>query len=284
MLKINRNQQEAANSNEPQDFELDDNYLDTGSDADFDFFSDEDDAEEEEADGSQPKASKKWTIALAAVAIVVIVVIVFGIVSHFRGGGKEPDQNEPSQQEEVQRSESGGDNTVVTESGLVYRNPEKNSDDTLSENREDVPEEPKVNANGLTDDEEDMYNDALGIGVQNLTGNIVHENNTPITEGDFTRDYNSTDIPMYYEIKSIRQVQDYISYTKYRTTTADGIELYWLDGSYHGKPVRLTTTLSVFKELSASGVIPVIVEVTVTKDGNQLITGFTVDTTTAPSR
>ena len=123
-----------------------------------------------------------------------------------------------------------------------------------------------------------MYNAALGIGVQDLTDNDINQNDTPMTSGDFTKDYNSTDIPMFYEIKNIRTVNDYISYTKYRTSTADGVELYWLDGEYHGKPVRLTTTLQVFKELSASGVVPVLVEVTTTKDGNQLVTGFTVDT------
>lgn len=242
------------------DVELDDSYLDSDAEDSFDLYSDEedeDDDDEEEGEGGPLAGKLKFVIIGVVVVVLVAATVLIG--KNLVGGDGEEDEPPEQQQEQV-----------VTDSGLVYSN--------TGEEEEPLVEEPQVNASGLTDADEQMYNDAIGIGVQNLTGDTVDRNTTGITGDDFTKDYSSTDIPMYYEIKSIRQVKDYISYTKYRTSTADGIELYWLDGEYHGKPVRLTTTLSVFKELSSSGVIPVIVEVTMTKDGNQLITGFTVDT------
>ena len=234
---------------EKDDFELEDSYLDKGLDDSFNFFDDDDDKEEDEPEGGGPKSGGKKFILIGVVLVLIIALVAAFFL--LRGRGKE-DEN-------------------VVEDSPVYTE--------VIEEQPEVEEPPvEVNPSGLTDEEEQMYNAALGIGVQDLTDNDINQNDTPMTSGDFTKDYNSTDIPMFYEIKNIRTVNDYISYTKYRTSTADGVELYWLDGEYHGKPVRLTTTLQVFKELSASGVVPVLVEVTTTKDGNQLVTGFTVDT------
>jgi hypothetical protein len=118
--------------------------------------------------------------------------------------------------------------------------------------------------------------DSIGVGVTDLTADTVVQNDAPVEENTFLRDLKGEDVPEYWEVSNIVSVSDYVSYVKHRAITADGIELYWLDGTYKGKPCKIQISYKIFKELDLEGVVPVDVEVVKTKGGQLISTYFTV--------
>src|SRR5690606_6135627 len=83
-----------------------------------------------------------------------------------------------------------------------------------------------------------------------------------------------------FVIDQIYTTIDFVSYTKKRAVTGDGIELYWLDAEYKGKPAKIQVSFKIFKELDPVGVTVVDVEVTKAKGKDNklhdIVTGFTV--------
>lgn len=116
-------------------------------------------------------------------------------------------------------------------------------------------------------------------GMQDISGDTVKINEAPVVES-FVKDLNSQPLPEKFEIASYTTVTDFVSYKKKRSVMADGVELYWLDAEYKGKPAIVQVSLKVFKELDEVGIIPVDVEIVQVKleDGkkHELATNFVV--------
>lgn len=90
-----------------------------------------------------------------------------------------------------------------------------------------------------------------------------HNTNTGSVEdpGDFLKDINGSQIPKHYEVKKINYETDFVSYTKKRGVTGDGVELLWLDAEYKGNPYVIQVPFKVWKELDETGITVVNMEV-----------------------
>jgi hypothetical protein len=117
-------------------------------------------------------------------------------------------------------------------------------------------------------------------GITDIGTNRQSINNTPVSDDTFVKDLNGLPVETQFKVENIQYTIDFVSYTKKRAATADGIELYWLDAEYKGKPAKIQVPFKIFKELDLVGVTVVDVEVTTTrtKDNKKvdIVTGFTV--------
>lgn len=262
------------NDFEDEDLEMDDDELDGDDDFDFDF--DDDDDFDEEGGGSGGGTKKIVMIGVAAILVISLIALLF---FKFKNKSDSPDENiiEGTGQEEFDPynyGDSGGET-----SGEEGGSDTPPAEDSLTE--EELNEQIKQKR-------EDELNQAIGIGIQDLSqvGDKIPsgtKNTAELVDKSPLQDFQSTDIPMFYDIDNIRYVEDYVTYTKYRTTTAPGVELYWLDGTYQGKRVIIPTSLGVFQNLTPSGVVPVDVEITTLvpsergETPQQVVTGFYIN-------
>lgn len=90
-----------------------------------------------------------------------------------------------------------------------------------------------------------------------------HNTNTgEVTDSaEFLKDINGSQIPKHYEVKKINYETDFVSYTKKRGVTGDGVELLWLDAEYKGNPYVIQVPFKVWKELDETGITVVDMEV-----------------------
>lgn len=116
-----------------------------------------------------------------------------------------------------------------------------------------------------------------GYGVDSAIKNSQLNNIIPVQTDTFLKDLDGQDIPEMFEVKAITEISDFVTYTKHRAITGEGIELYWLEGKYKGKPCRLTIPYKYFKELPEEGAVICTIEIIQTKEGNKLATHFQFD-------
>lgn len=64
-----------------------------------------------------------------------------------------------------------------------------------------------------------------------------------------------------YTVLGIRDSYDFVSYEKKRGTWGGGLELYWLEAEYKGSKYSIQVPFKYYKELDASGIVPVRMEV-----------------------
>ena len=117
----------------------------------------------------------------------------------------------------------------------------------------------------------------VAAGAPDVYANSTKENDTPIINPNkITHGLNGEEVDAKFKISKITTVRDFINYEKFRSTTAEGLEFYWLEVEYKGKPYKVQTPYKIFKELEDSGVTLADVEVTYTDSGVQIITYMNV--------
>lgn len=118
-------------------------------------------------------------------------------------------------------------------------------------------------------------------GIKDISGDTVKKNTAPVVPEKFVKDLKGKPVAENYDIANIKTVIDFISYKKNRAVTGEGVELYWLDATYKGKPAKVQVPLSIFKELDEVGVTVVDVEIAEVYDGNnnyqEIATSFSVN-------
>jgi hypothetical protein len=122
--------------------------------------------------------------------------------------------------------------------------------------------------------------EGLTPGIKDISQNTNMTMGAGMSPDSFTKDLNGIPVALNYQINEIYIATDFVSYTKRRATTAEGIELLWLDAEYKGKPCKIQVPLRIFKELDSTGVTVVSVEVAKVKgsDGkeHEIVTDFVV--------
>lgn len=116
-----------------------------------------------------------------------------------------------------------------------------------------------------------------GYGVDAVIKDSQSSSTIPVQTDTFLKDLDGQDIPEMFEVKAITEISDFVTYTKHRAITGDGIELYWLEGKYKGQPCRLTIPYKYFKELPEEGAVICTIEIVQTKEDNKLATHFQFD-------
>lgn len=88
----------------------------------------------------------------------------------------------------------------------------------------------------------------------------------------FTGDFEGNQVPLNYEVSSISFVNDMVNYEKFRATTGEGLELFWLDIIYKEKEYRAQIPYYIYVQLEDKGIIIVNMEVLTLVDGGTMIT------------
>lgn len=264
-------------------------------DGGFGFDDEDEDFDDDDEDDEGGGGGRKTVIIIGVVAIVVVLLMA---TLFFKSRNKEPkiDENQIELEGEEQKLDENGEPIFdpFAEANKKKGN-KKDGEDTTQTDGEDGEEVELDEDGNPIDPEADMQkqrekelNAAIGIGVQDLSNSGASiprgtKNTAEVTSNSPVQDFQSTDIPMFYEIDNIRYVSDHVSYTKYRATTAPGVELYWLDATYQGKRAIIPTSLGVFQNLAPTGVVGVDVEVTTLvpeergEEPQQVITGFYIN-------
>lgn len=93
---------------------------------------------------------------------------------------------------------------------------------------------------------------------------------------EFLKDLNHKDIKPEYVVKTITKITDFINYEKKRASTADGLELYWLDAVYKDRPYKVQVPFQIFKELEPKGITVVDLEILNLSDNSQVVSYMSV--------
>lgn len=143
------------------------------------------------------------------------------------------------------------------------------------EEEQAVIEEPVVEekVDSLTEMQDSLYK--KGIGKEAVDEKKIYDQG-PLSGKDFRKDFTNIDSPESYEMPiKIAAVNDSVSYTKHRTMTDDGMDMYWVDAQYKSKKTRLTLPYYIWQTLSPQGVMDVIVETVTDKGGKTFVTSIT---------
>jgi hypothetical protein len=223
----------------------------------------DDDEDQPSISSKNPTGNFKKIVTGCVVGAVVIFIVIF-MTSYLN---KDENPEVPSAESPPQGEgapvvvEGGSDRPWLTGETVV------------------APSSPPVDANSAVANPPKI-GDRITPGITDISGDTVNQNTTPISEDSFTKDLNGLDVRVDYNIAGIVSVVDFVSYTKKRSSTAEGIELYWLDAEYKGKKAKIQVPFRIFKELDPVGVTVVDVEVTqiLQKDNtiSEIATGFTV--------
>lgn len=221
------------------------------------------------------KSSKNVIIMCAAVAVVVVGLVM--AVNKF--SKSDSPSTTPTLGDALNQTLNGGTQSVDSSKGSEENTDIASTDRPWLDPNYSEPEENKVSPEdedtGLVRDPNDVKP-----GMQDLSKDSVKVNDTPIEPDTFTKDLNGKVVAENYDIRRIYTTVDFVSYTKKRATTGQGVELYWLDASYKGQKAKISVPFSIFKEMDETGVVPVDVEIVVidAKDDkvHEIATSFTV--------
>lgn len=99
-------------------------------------------------------------------------------------------------------------------------------------------------------------------GIQDFTGNTNNTSDSPLTNPDgFVQDINGLTMRVEYDVTAITDQVDFVNYVKKRGTWGGGLELYWLDCTYHDTQYVIQVPFKYYKELTDTGIVPVKMEV-----------------------
>ena len=144
--------------------------------------------------------------------------------------------------------------------------------------KEEPPPPPPVTEETEPVNEVDVIKDELyqlGIGKEAVNDVNIYDQG-PIESADFRKDFVNTDsAENYKQPVTIVAVNDSVSYTKHRTMTDDGMDMYWVDAMYKSKKTRFTMPYYIWQTLAPQGVMDVIVEVVTDADGKRFVASIT---------
>lgn len=99
-------------------------------------------------------------------------------------------------------------------------------------------------------------------GIQNFLGDTNNTSDSPLSNPEgFVEDINGLTMRVEYEVTAITDQVDFVNYTKKRGTWGGGLELYWLDCTYHETQYVVQVPFKYYKELTETGIVPVKMEV-----------------------
>lgn len=123
-------------------------------------------------------------------------------------------------------------------------------------------------------------NTGNSVGLPDMNKTTGDKTNTSVVTdyNKFVNSFSGKEEPVDYDVNKISTTTDFVNYTKYRSVTGEGTELYWLDAIYKDRPYTLIVSYQVFRTLDNSGIVPVNVETVTLKDGEQIVTSITIKT------
>lgn len=117
----------------------------------------------------------------------------------------------------------------------------------------------------------------VSAGIPNLYGNGSSENKSPVTSSDnILKDLNGNTVATNYTVVQSETITDFITYTKHRAITGDGVEFYWLEAVYKKQPCKVQVPYSIYSKLDDEGITVVDAEVLTLDNGSQIVTYMSV--------
>lgn len=217
-----------------------------------------------------------------AVAIIVIILIVISMSKQKNNTTSLEDGTTA----EVNVTTDGTDNGITSNEEDAISSDINSLQNTISE-QSGINNQIASNENVILDEEGNVISEN---GIYDEDGNYVSDSENIIKPGieeytqeggtttpivysadDFIKDLNGVDVNAIYNPKSYSYIYDYVNYEKRRAIMDDGMELYWLDITYHGKQYRCTTPFYIFKSLSNEGICRVKLELLTVEGGGKII-------------
>lgn len=169
-------------------------------------------------------------------------------------------QNDVSSEDETQGTTNGS-----SASGTLIKENEDGSTST-------IPESSSSNNSTSTQN-------SASAGLPNFNVNTNMKSDSAVTDySEFVKNLQGDDVKVDYTVSRIDTKQDFVNYTKYRTVTGTGIELYWLDVIYKDRSYTITVPFKIYKELDDVGIVPVNMEVLILTDNSEIISYMEVNT------
>ena len=114
-------------------------------------------------------------------------------------------------------------------------------------------------------------------GIPNFYSAGDEENDEKLYDPSLiTKDLNGNTVATNYKVISSEEVTDYINYKKFRASTGNGLEFYWLEAEYKGQPYKVQVPFSIYSQLDESGITVVDMEVLTLEDNAKMITYMSV--------
>lgn len=232
---------------------------------------------------SDKKDTHKMYLMCGGIAIAIILVIMI-IVSVMK---QSTNNNEQITEDNTELATTADTDMGTSADGELNINSDVDSlQNTISEqtssneqiaNNENAVLDDQGNViseNGIYDEEGNYITDSEDVikpGVAEYTQEGGTTTATVYSPDDFIKDLNGVDVNAIYNPQSYSYVYDYVNYEKRRAIMDDGMELYWLDITYHGKKYRCTTPFYIFKSLSNEGICRVKLELLTVEGGGKII-------------
>lgn len=196
---------------------------------------------------------------------VAVVIVLIATVALLFGSSKSNNSatpiNDPTQQDSTVQSSSNNTHKIEMESNEATSQ-ESNTQQSNTPS-EDNPDE--------------------GIGIQDFTANTNNRTSDTIQDGDeVLKDLYGLSMQVAYDVDSIYNATDFVTYTKARGTWGGGLEFYYLDAEYKGRKYVVQVPFKYYKELDDIGTVPVKIEVlhisgTTEEDDRTVISYMTLD-------
>lgn len=87
---------------------------------------------------------------------------------------------------------------------------------------------------------------------------------------------NGNTVATNYTVVQSETITDFITYTKHRAITGDGVEFYWLEAVYKKQPCKVQVPYSIYSKLDDEGITVVDAEVLTLDNGSQIVTYMSV--------
>lgn len=128
-------------------------------------------------------------------------------------------------------------------------------------------------------EQQQQYNNSseVSAGIPSLYGNGSSTNNSPLTNSnEILKDLNGNTIDPNYQVVANNTVTDFINFKKYRATTGNGLEFYWLEARYKGGDYKVQVPYSIYSKLDSEGITVVDAEVLTLDNGSEIVTYMSV--------
>lgn len=220
------------------------------------------------------------TLGIVAIGIIILVVVVVFVMKPKSTNTSDTSEQDVTGTTDVSSAQGDDASGINTESDInslqntIAEGVSTNEQLAANENAIVDADGNVVSTNGVYDEDGNYISDSEDIikpGIEEYTqeGGTT----TPIvySADDFIKDLNGVEVNAIYNPKSYSYVFDYVNYKKRRAIMDDGMELYWLDVTYHGKQYRCTTPFYIFKSLDTEGICRVKLELLTVEGGGKII-------------
>ena len=249
-------------------------YVEDDEDED-DFYNDFDDVKPKRGGRQEPKKKSKAGLVIVILFFIIICLLIGGFFI-FKGRNQSTGVTTPpnTNQSLIPDAEEGNGQSQQKPQTQIPTQDDSSASGTLIKENDDgtTSEIPNGNANA-------QQNTNVSAGLPNFNVNTNMNSDSPVTDySKFTNTIDGKQVDVNFKVSRIDYKQDFVNYTKYRGVTGTGLEVYWLEANYKGRPYLLTIPFKIYKELDAVGIVPVTMEVLVLSDNSQIISHMEVNT------